>query len=311
MKVFVTGATGFIGSAVVKDLRESGHEVIGLARSDAGAAKLAQAGAQTLRGSLDDLDILKAGAAAADGVIHLAFGHTFPAILFSAGRDVRAIDALGSALAGTNKPLVAAGAILGLRTGQELTEDFRPDYRKVPRRSERAVLAWAGRGVRAAIVRLAPSVHGEGDKGFAAWIVSAARKNRAAHYVGDGHHRWAAVHRLDAAPLFRMALERGAAGGVYQGVSDEGLPFRRIAETVGRGLKVPTRSKSQFGALLSMGFLGLLAGIDAPASNHLTRQELGWVPRHPGLLDDLEAGFYLEDEASPAKPQPSARSNRF
>lgn len=212
MNVFVTGATGFIGSAVVRELLQAGHEVTGLARSDQGADKLRAAGAKVHRGTLEDLAALKAGAAAADGVIHLAFVHTFPGFLFAPGKDAKAINAMCSVLAGTGKPLVVAGAVIGLRRGQVLTEDYIPDYRKVPRKSEQAVLAWADRGVRASVIRLAPSVHGEGDKGFMAWLVARAHKNKAAVYVHDGRQRWAAVHRLDAARLFRLALEKGVAG---------------------------------------------------------------------------------------------------
>lgn len=293
MNVFVTGATGFIGSAVVAELLASGHQVLGLARSDAGAARLRAAGARVHRGTIEDLASLKAGAAAADGVIHLAYVHTFPAFLLSSGKtDVSAINALGAALAGTNKPLVVAGAILGLRPGQVLTEDFVPDYQKVFRKSEQAVLAWASRGVRASVVRLSPTVHGEGDKGFMATFVAQARKKGTSAYVKDGGQRWPAVHRLDAARLFRLALEKGKAGGVYHGVGDEGVRFKDIAAAIGRGLGVPEVSKSTLGALASVGFLGLLAGIDAPTSSLFTQETLGWAPSHSGLLEDLAAGSY-------------------
>ena len=293
MRIFVTGATGFIGSAVVKDLLEAGHEVLGLARSDAGAQKLEAAGAQVHCGSLEDLETLRTGAAAADGVIHLAFIHTFPGFLGAPKKDQRAIEAMGAVLAGSNKPLVVAGGIIGLNPGQVLTEDFLPNYAKVPRKSEQAVMAWAGRGVRASVVRLSPTVHGDGDHGFIAMLVATARKKAKAVYVGDGKARWTAVHRLDAARLFRLALEKGVAGGIYHGVADEGVPFRDIAAVLGRKLNLPTIAKSGLSAVLALGFLGFLAGIDGPASSQLTKQALGWVPTQVSLIRDLEEGTYF------------------
>jgi nucleoside-diphosphate-sugar epimerase len=294
MNVFVTGATGFIGSAVVEELLRSGHRVTGLARSDRGASQLRAAGAQIHRGTLEDLASLKAGAAAADGVIHLAFIHTFPGFLLAPGKDAKAIDALGSVLAGTGKPLVVAGGVHGLRTGHILTEEYIPDYRKVPRKSEQAVLAWADRGVRASVIRLPPSVHGQGDKGFVAWIVARARKNGAAVFAGDGRQRWAAIHRLDAARLFRLALEKGLAGAIYNGVADEGVPFGDLAAAIGRGIGVPSVSRSSWGAVRSLGLLlGLLARMDCPASSSLTQQALNWSANQPGLLDDFELGNYF------------------
>jgi nucleoside-diphosphate-sugar epimerase len=293
MQVFVTGATGFIGSAVVKELIGAGHGVTGLARTDAGAAKLSAAGAQVHRGDLDDFAALKAGAAAADGVAHLAFTHTFPGVLRAPAKDAKVIAALGSALEGTGKPLVVAGAVLGVRTGEVLTEDYVPDYSKVPRKSEQAVLAWANRGVRAAVIRLPPSVHGAGDKAFVPSLIARARKNGCAVFVGDGRARWAAVHRLDAASLFRLALEKGIAGGIYQGVGDEGVAFGDLAAAIGRGVSVPAVSRSSLGAVWSLGFLGMLARIDGPASSARTREALGWAPSQSGLLDDLVSGGYF------------------
>ena len=293
MKVFVTGATGYIGTAVVAELTQAGHQVVGLARTDQGEARLRAAGARVRRGTLADLSVLKEEAGAADGVIHLAFVHTFPAFLLSAIQtDVKAINALGSALEGTGKPLVAAGGVAGLRPGEILTEDFVPDYRKVPRKSEQTVLDWAARGVRASVVRLSPTVHGPDDHGFVSWVVAAARKKRNSVFVGDGRQRWAAVHRLDAARLFRLALERGKAGGIFHGVAEEGVPFGDVAEAVGRGLGVPTKSRSQWGAFLSMGVVGIIAGIDGPASHALTTEALGWEPSHPTLLQDVTSGAY-------------------
>lgn len=293
MKVFVTGATGFIGSAVVKELLQGGHQVIGLSRSDAGDQKLKALGAGAHRGSLEDLESLKKGAAAAEGVIHLAFVHSFPGFLGAPAKDKRAIDALGSALEGTGKPLVVAGAVLFLRPGQPLTEDFRPDYAKMPRKSEETVLAWAARGVRASVVRLSPTVHGDGDHGFLAMLVATARKKGKAVYVGDGRQRWSAVHRLDAAKLLVLALEKGRAGGVYHGVADEGVAFGDLTAEIGRRLNLPVVSKKGLGAVAALGFLGFLANIDGPASSRLTQKELGWVPTHPSVIDDLEKGKYF------------------
>jgi len=293
MKVFVTGATGFIGSAVVKDLLAAGHQVVGLSRSPTGDEKLRVLGAGVHRGSLEDPASLRRGASDADGVIHLAFIHSFPGFLGAPAKDQRAIDALGSALEGTGKPLVVAGGIIGLRPGQVLTEDFQPAYAKVPRKSEETVLAWAARGVRASVVRLSPTVHGPGDHGFVAMLVTAARKKGRAVWVGDGRSRWSAVHRLDAARLFVLALEKGRAGGVYHGVA-ETVPFGDLTAVIGRGLGVPVVSKKGLGALFALGFLGFLAGIDGPASSEITRNELGWAPIHPSLIDDLEKGDYFD-----------------
>lgn len=308
MNVFVTGATGFIGSAVVKELLQAGHEVLGLTRSDQGAAQLQAAGAQVHHGSLEDLASLKAGAAQADGVIHLAFVHSFPGILLAMRKDTQAINALGSALAGTDKPLVVAGAIVGLRPGQTLTEHFIPDYRKVPRKSEPTALAWVNRGVKVSVIRLAPTVHGEGDPGFLTLIVNQAQKHHEAVYVKEGHQRWAAVHRLDAARLFRLALEKGPGGGIYHGVGDPGVAFGEIARAIGKGLDVPAQSRSLWGALRSLGFLGMLAGVDGPATSFLTQASLGWTPTHAGLLEDLESGVYFGQSSKRTASQSQVRS---
>lgn len=291
MKVFVTGSTGFIGSAVVEELVQAGHEVLGLARSDAGAAKLEAAGAKAHRGTLEDLESLKAGARQANGVIHLAFVHTFPGLLLAVGKDKKAIDALGSVLEGSGRPLVTAGGVIGLRRGELLTEDYAPA--KNPRKSESTTRAWGTRGVRASVIRLSPTVHGIGDKAFVPMLVERARKNGAACFVGDGQQRWPGVHRLDAARLFRLALERGKADRAYHGVADEAVPFSDIAAAIGKGVGVPAKAISKLGALWSLGFLGALAAIDSPASSRLTQEELGWKPTHPTLMEDLEAGVYF------------------
>jgi nucleoside-diphosphate-sugar epimerase len=297
MNVFVTGATGFIGSAVVKELLQAGHKVTGLARSDEGARKLQALGASVHKGTLEDLASLKAGAALADGVIHLAFIHTFPGFLFAPAKDEQAIDALGSVLEGTGKPLIVAGGVHSLRKGEILTEDYIPDYTKVPRKSEPAALAWAKRGVRASVIRLAPSVHGQGDKSFVSWIVARAKKNKVSVFPGDGRQRWTAVHLLDAARLFRLALENGVAGGIYHGVGDEGIAFGDLAAAIGKGVDVPAVSKSSLGAFRKLGFiLKLLADMDCPASSRITQQSLKWSPTQPGLLEDLYIGNYFNLE---------------
>lgn len=297
MRVFVTGASGWIGSAVVPDLIAAGHRVIGLARSEEAANALAAAGATPQRGDLTDLDSLRAGAAAAEGVIHLAFRHD---IAFSGGfaaaseSDRRAIEALGEALAGSGGPLVIASGILGLAPGRLATERDTPDPAVMGPRAAgaRAALALAERGVRPSLVRLAPSVHGEGDYGFLAALVGIARERGAAGYIGDGANRWPAVHRRDAATLFRLALESAPSGAALHGVAEEGIPMRTIAEAIGRQLNVPTVSVAPEEAGAHFGWLGGFIGFDAPASSALTRESLGWQPNGPGLLDDLERGYY-------------------
>jgi nucleoside-diphosphate-sugar epimerase len=294
MRVFVTGASGFIGLAVVQELTRAGHQVLGLARSESAAKSVISAGGEVHLGALDDLASLKAGAASADGVIHLAFVHTFPGFLFANGKDAKAIGALGSALVGTGKPLVVAGGIHGLQPNQILTEDYVPDYRKVIRKSEQAVLAWANQGVRASVIRLPPSVHGEGGKGFVGWAIARARKNGVAAFVGEGRQRWTAVHRLDAARLFRLALEKGVAGGIYHGVGDEGVAFGDLAVAIGKGIGVPAVSKSPWGAIPTLGLvLGMMAKMDCPASSGMTQQALNWSPTQPSLLEDLHLGNYF------------------
>lgn len=244
MKVFVTGATGFVGSAVVQELLGAGHQVLGLARSDASAQKLAAAGAAVHRGSLEDLDSLTRGAAAAEGVIHLGFIHDFADFAAAAETDKRAIAALGAALASTNRPLVTTSGVLGLSApGRPATEqDASPPTS--PRHSEAATQAQVAQGVRASVVRLAPSVHGVGDGGFVAALIAAARQQGMAVYAGEGRNRWPAVHRLDAARLFRLALEQGVAGATYHGVAEEGIPMREIMTVVGQQLGLPVASQS-------------------------------------------------------------------
>jgi nucleoside-diphosphate-sugar epimerase len=297
MRVFVTGATGFIGAAVVRELIDAGHQVLGLARSDASAKSLVAAGAQVHRGSLENLDSLRSGAAAADGVIHTAFIHDFSNYGPAAEADRRAIETLGAAVAGSDRLfVVTSGTLLVQRKGALATEEDAPNP-NFPRKSEEAVLGLAARGVRASVLRLPPSVHGHGDHGFVPGLIGIAQKKGVSAYIGDGLNRWPAVHRLDAAHLYRLVLEKGTAGANYHGVADEGVPTREIAAAIGHGLNVPVVSKSREEAADHFGWLAHFFGTDAPASSAQTRERLGWRPVQPGLIADLNAEHYFEHAA--------------
>lgn len=293
MRVFVTGATGFIGSAVVRELVAAGHRVLGLSRSDAGAKGLVEAGAEVHRGSLEDLASLRQGATSVDAVIHCAFIHDFTSFAANCAVDAAAIRAMGEVLAGSNKPFIATSGILGLAKGRPGTEEDSPSP-EFPRRSEVESLALVEKGVRAMVVRLPPTVHGDGDHGFVPMLVSTARQKGFSAYVGDGSNRWPAVHRLDAARAYRLALEKGAAGARFNVVDEEGIPFKSIAEAIGKRLGVPAVSKTaeEVGALL--GFVGHVAGMDGSATSAITRATLGWAPSHPKLLVDLAEGTYFQ-----------------
>ncbi|MGW3119064.1 SDR family oxidoreductase [Streptomyces sp. NPDC001107] len=299
MRVFVTGATGFIGSAVVRELLDAEHQVTGLARSDSSAAALTAAGAGVRRGSLEDLDSLRQGAAAADAVAHLAFIHDFSAdfdFAAACAADLRAIEAIGATLEGSDKPFVMSSGTALLQPGRVNTEeDTAPpeSFGAVRARNEDAAVALADRRVRSAAVRFSPTVHGHGDKGFVSTLIAIAREKGFAAYIGDGANRWPAVHRTDAARLVRLALESAPAGARLHAVADEGVPFRDIAAVIGRHLDVPVRSITTEEAPAHFGWLANVVGLDVPASNTLTRKWLGWEPTGAGLIEDLEEGHYF------------------
>ena len=300
MRVFVTGATGFIGSAIVQELIGAGHQVLGLARSDASAQALSAIGVDVHRGTLEDLESLRSGVAVADGVIHTAFIHDFSQYLANAEIDRKAIEAMAAALEGSNKPFVSTSGTLGLTPGKIVREEemAAPGNPAGPRAAAEVIMMdAAGRGVRTSIVRLPPSVHGEGDRGFVAALIAAAREKGVSAYIGDGLNRWPAVHRLDAARLFRLALEKGTAGSRFHGVADEGIPVRDIAAVIGRRLNLPVATKSPEEAAAHFGWLGGALSIDCPASSVQTQEQLGWRPIHPGLLADLDQPHYFKEES--------------
>ena len=295
MRVFVTGASGWIGSATVSQLLASGHQVLGLARSDDAAATVAGLGAEVLRGDLDELDSLRTAAESCDGVVHLGYNHDFSSMKQAAHTDLRAIEAIGAALAGTGRPLVIASGTLGLAPGGVGTERDMPDLEVHPRMaSAQAALALAERGVRSSIVRFAPTVHGEGDHGFVARLVTIAREKGVSGYIDQGANRWPAVHRLDAARLVSLVVQNAPAGSVVHAVAEEGVPTRAIAEAIGHGLRVPVVSIPAEQAVDHFSWLGGFFGADAPASNTLTRELMGWDPTQPGLIADLDEGHYFQ-----------------
>ena len=302
MHVFVTGGSGLTGPAVVSELIAGGHSVTGLARSDRSAARLRALGAATHPGSLDDLDALRTGAEGADGVVHMAFGGDFADPEDMATRDRTAIETLGRALVGSGKPLVMTSGTFVMTPGRVSTEHDAPDpesiaWFRIP--GEQACLDLAGQGVRASVVRLAPTVHGPGDYGFIAMLVSAAREAGTSAYIGDGANRWPAIHRLDAARLFRLALEKAPAGSALHGADESGVTLRTIAETIGEQLGVPTVSLGPGEAAERYApFMITAYGTDAPASSAHTRELLGWTPTHPTLLADLTHGDYFTQPAA-------------
>ncbi|MEV0752590.1 SDR family oxidoreductase [Streptosporangium sp. NPDC050280] len=309
MRVFVTGASGWIGSALVPELIDAGHQVVGLGRSDASAAALTRAGAEVVRGTLDDLDVLRDAAAASDGVVHLAFKHE---IAFAgdfqtaADADRRVVETFGEALAGSARPFLLASGVVGLTPGRMSTEEdgltseaLPADLASGPRTrmgTAHLTLALADRNIRSSVVRLPPTVHGEGDYGFVAALVGIARDKGFSGYIGDGFQHWPATHRVDAAHLFRLALEGAPPGSVLHAVAEQGVPLRSIAEVIGRHLDLPTRSVSVDDAAGHFGWLSWFLATDNPASGEVTRELLGWQPTQPGLIEDLEKGHYFRTD---------------
>jgi nucleoside-diphosphate-sugar epimerase len=289
MRIFVTGATGFVGSAIVPELIYAGHQVLGLARSDQGASALIAAGAQVHRGHLADLPSLRSGAALSDGVIHAAFNHDFTKFAENCEADRRAIEAIGDELEGTNRPFIVTSG-LPTTPGRPTTEDDVPPSGSgnASRLSEQAAIALSARGVRASVVRMS-QVHNRDKQGLATYMIAVAREKGVSAYVGDGLNRWAAIHRLDVASLYRLAIESGTAGATYHAIAEEQVSVRDIAQAIGRGLKMPVVALSPEEAASHFGWLAFPVGMDAPASSALTQQRLGWHPTDkPAFIDDLE-----------------------
>ncbi|USQ96037.1 SDR family oxidoreductase [Caulobacter sp. RL271] len=288
MRVFVTGATGFVGSAVVQELKAHGHQVLGLSRSETGVAQLEAIGVAAVLGTLDDHDVLTRSAAACDGVIHTAFNHDFSKFAENAQQDGRAIAVLGAALEGTTKPILVTSGTAMLAVGRMATEEDRPGGHS-PRISEPSADALVAKGVHASVVRLAPTTHGAGDHGFVPMLIGLAREKGVAAYIGEGDNRWSAVHRGDAARLYRLALERGAKGERYHAVAEEAVPMKTIAAAIGKGLGLPVESRPPE----HFGWFAMFAGMDAATSAAWTRETLGWSPTGSSLAEDLEnAGYF-------------------
>jgi nucleoside-diphosphate-sugar epimerase len=297
MRVFVTGASGFVGSAVVEDLTQAGHQVLGLARSDASETILRDRGVEVLRGDLEDIASLQAGAEACDGVIHCGFSHDFSRFLESCASDRRAIEAMAEVLAGSDRPLIVTSGVGLFGSGGTVDEDMvAPEDSAIPRRSEQAAMAAHAAGVNASIVRLPPSVHGVGDKGFMPILVRLAREKGKVAYVGEGMNTWPATHRFDAAKVYRLVLEQGraAAGQRFHAIDEGGVPFRDIATAIGRGLDLPVVSLSAEEARDYFDWFAHFAAIDNRASSVKTRNVLGWEPVECGLLEDLAAAHYFQ-----------------
>jgi nucleoside-diphosphate-sugar epimerase len=293
MRIFVTGATGFIGSAIVPELIGAGHKVLGLARSDAAAASLIAAGADVQRGSLDDLDSLRNGVSAADAVIHAGFNHDFSNYEAAAETDRRAIETLGVALGGSDGPFIVTSGTALVTPGRVATEEDAANS-TFPRKSEEAAASAAARGARVSVLRLPPSVHGDGDHGFVPLLIGIAREKGVSAYIEDGLNRWPAVHRLDAARLYRLVLENRFAAPRYHAVADEGVLFREIAQVIGRRLNIPVVSKSREEAVDHFGWFAQFAGLDCPASGTQTQQQLGWRATQAALIADIDRPSYFE-----------------
>jgi nucleoside-diphosphate-sugar epimerase len=299
MRVFVTGAAGFIGQAVVKELLRAGHQVLGLARSDKNAETLAALGAEVHRGSLDDLESLKQGATASDGVIHLAFIHDFSDLPKSCRADRLAIEAMGTALAGSNRPFIITSATILCQHGRLVTEEDVPDlswpYASIRGPSEQLALSFVSKGVRASVVRLPPTNHGDGDRAFITGLIAIARQKGVSGYIGDGLNRWGSTHRFDVARVYRLALEKGSAGATYHAVAEEGVCIKDIAEVIGKQLNVPIVSKTTEEAQEHFGWLALTVGEDNPSSSTKTQELLGWSPEYPSLISDLKERTYFKN----------------
>ena len=295
MRIFITGANGFIGSLIARELIHEGHQVLGLARSDASAKSLAAAGVQVHRGDIEDLESLRSGAAMSDGVIHLAFSQDFSKYQANCEADRRAIEALGSPLVGSDRPLIVSAGVAVVTPGRSATEDdpCLPSSMFPRAASEEATLSLAERGVRASVVRL-PQVHDLDKQGLVTILVDLAREKRVSAYVGDGANRWPAAHRVDVAHLYKLVLEKGSRGARYHAIAEEGVPLRQIAEVIGRRLNIPVVSKSPEEAAEHFGWMGFIVGGDIPASSALTQERLGWRPVGPAMLSDLEHAHNLE-----------------